>query len=151
MADLVTVNRPAEPHADLAKLIETGEADCRLGLQSAAGHHGFIPLVADESFDLPMTRRDYFEPPIQTLLAFARSDIFVRRAEHLRGYDLTSIGQVLCTRVDEGPLHRPRMGAELAAKGVNGVLVRLVDDLPEDGRTLLDGEVIEDGSGRGVG
>jgi excisionase family DNA binding protein len=95
MADLTTVDRPAETHSDLATLIETGEADCGLGLQSVAGHLGFIPLVADESFDLAMIRRDYFEPPIQTLLAFVRSDTFARRAEHLGGYDLTDIGQVL--------------------------------------------------------
>lgn len=95
MADLATVDRPAETHADLATLIETGEADCGLGLQAVAGHLGFLPLVANESFDLAMTRRDYFEPPIQTLLAFARSDTFARRAEHLGGYDLTDLGRVL--------------------------------------------------------
>jgi len=95
MADLTTVDRPAETHADLATLIETGEADCGLGLQSVAGHLGFIPLVADESFDLAMSRRDYFDPPIQTLLAFTRSGTFARRAEHLGGYDLTDIGRVL--------------------------------------------------------
>lgn len=95
MADLATVDRPAETHADLAALIETGEADLGLGLQAAAGHLGFIPLVADESFDLAMTRREYFEPPIQTLLAFARSDPFSRRAVHLGGYDLTDVGRVL--------------------------------------------------------
>jgi putative molybdopterin biosynthesis protein len=95
MADLTTVDRPSETHADLATLIETGEADCGLGLQAVAGHLGFIPLVADESFDLAMTRRDYFEPPLQTLLAFARSDTFARRAEHLGGYDLTDVGKVL--------------------------------------------------------
>ena len=94
-AELVTLDRPAETHADLATLIETGEADCGLGLQGAAGHLGFIPLVADESFDLVMTRRDYFEPPIQTLLAFARADSFARRAAYLRGYDLTDLGKVL--------------------------------------------------------
>jgi len=94
-ADLTTMDRPAETHGDLATLIETGEADCGLGLQAAAGHLGFIPLVVDESFDLAMTRRDYFEPPIQTLLAFARSDTFARRAEHYGGYDLTDIGRVL--------------------------------------------------------
>jgi excisionase family DNA binding protein len=92
---LATVDRPAETHADLAALIETGEADCGLGLQAAAGHLGFLPLVADESFDLAMTRRDYFEPAIQTLLAFARSDTFARRAAHLGGYDLTDLGRVL--------------------------------------------------------
>ena len=95
LADLSTVERPAETQADLATLIETGEADCGLGLQAVAGHLGFIPLVTDESFDLAMTRRDYFEPPIQTLLAFARSPLFARRAEHLRGYDLTDLGRVL--------------------------------------------------------
>ncbi len=95
MADLATAPRPAETHADLATLIETGEADCGLGLQSVAGHLGFIPLVADESFDLAMTRREYFEPSIQTLLTFTRCDTFTRRAAHLGGYDLTECGRVL--------------------------------------------------------
>lgn len=94
-ADLTTVDRPAETHADLAALIETDEADCGLGLQAAAGHLGFLPLVANESFDLAMTRRDYFEPPVQTLLRFATSDAFARRATHLGGYDLTDLGRVL--------------------------------------------------------
>jgi molybdate-binding protein len=94
-ADITTVDRPAETHADLAALIETDEADCGLGLQAAAGHLGFLPLVADESFDLAMTRRDYFEPPVQTLLAFTRSDSFARRAAHLGGYDLSDLGRVL--------------------------------------------------------
>jgi putative molybdopterin biosynthesis protein len=69
---LAATDRPAESHADLAALIETGEADCGLGLQAAAGHLGFIPLVTDESFDLAMTRRDYFEPPVQALLVLRR-------------------------------------------------------------------------------
>lgn len=95
LAQITTVDRPAETHADLAALIETDEADCGLGLQAAAGPLGFIPLVADESFDLAVTRRDYFEPPVQTLLAFARSDTFARRAAHLGGYDLSDTGRVL--------------------------------------------------------
>lgn len=95
MADLTIADRPTETHADLAALIETGEADLGLGLQAVAGRLGFLPLVEDESFDLAMTRRDYFEPPVQTLLAFARSDGFARRAEHLGGYVLTDLGKVL--------------------------------------------------------
>jgi len=95
LTDLTTVERPSETHADLAALVETDEADCGLGLQAAAGHLGFLPLVTDESFDLAMTRRDYFEPPVQTLFAFARSDAFTRRAAHLGGYDLTDLGCVL--------------------------------------------------------
>ena len=93
-ADLTTIDRPAETHADLAALIETGEADCGLGLQAAAGQLGFLPLPTDESFDLAMARRDYFEPPVQALLAFARSEAFGKRAQHLGGYDLADFGQV---------------------------------------------------------
>lgn len=95
MADLTTLCHPAETHADLATLIETGEADLGLGLQAVAGHLGFLPLVTDESFDLAMTRRDFFEPSIQTLLAFARTDTFARRAAHMGGYDLSELGRVL--------------------------------------------------------
>jgi putative molybdopterin biosynthesis protein len=94
-ADLTTVGRPVETHADLAAMIETDEADCGLGLQAAAGHLGFLPLVTDESFDLAMRRRYYFEPPVQALLAFARTEGFARRAAHLGGYDLGDLGKVL--------------------------------------------------------
>lgn len=94
-AAIATTPRPAETHADLAALIETGEADCGLGLQAAAGHLGFLPLVTDESFDLAMTRRAYFDPPVQALLAFARTDAFARRAAHLGGYDLTDLGRAV--------------------------------------------------------
>lgn len=93
-AELTTVESPAETHADLATLIETGEADCGLGLQAAAGHLGFLPLVSDECFDLAMSRRHYFEPPVQALLSFARSESLARRAAHLGGYDLTDLGRV---------------------------------------------------------
>ena len=94
-ADLATAPRAAETHADLAALIETGEADCGLGLQAAAGHLGFLPLMADECFDLVMRRRDFFEPPVQALLAFARTEPFARRAAHLGGYDLADLGRVV--------------------------------------------------------
>ena len=56
---------------------------------------GFLPLVTDESFDLAMTKRAYFEAPIQTLLGFARTDTFLRRAAHLGGYDLSDLGRVV--------------------------------------------------------
>jgi putative molybdopterin biosynthesis protein len=92
--DLNVVERPAETHADLAALIETGEADCGLGLLAAAGRLGFIPLVTDESFDLVLARRDYFEPPVQALLAFTRTEAFARRAAHLGGYDTSGLGRV---------------------------------------------------------
>lgn len=94
-ADLVTAGQAADTHADLAALIETGQANCGLGLQAAAGALNFLPLMSDESFDLVVTRRAYFDPPIQKLLAFARTDTFVMRAQHLGGYDLSDLGAVV--------------------------------------------------------
>jgi putative molybdopterin biosynthesis protein len=95
LAALRLAERPAETHADLAALIETGMADCGLGLQAAAGHLGFLPLLADEEFDLIMTRRAYFEPPLQKLFAFTRTEALSRHAAYLGGYDLHRIGQVV--------------------------------------------------------
>jgi molybdate-binding protein len=94
-AALSVADRPAETHADLAALIETGEADCGLGLQAVAGGLGFLPLIADEHFDLVMTRRAYFDPPVQALIRFAQTDGFARRAAHLGGYDLSDLGRVV--------------------------------------------------------
>ena len=92
---LTLAARPAETHADLAALIETGEADCGIGLAAAAGQLGFLPLIEDEQFDLVLTRRAYFDPPVQKLLAFAKTDAFAQRAAHLGGYDLRDLGQVI--------------------------------------------------------
>lgn len=92
LADLNIVPRVAESHGDLAGMIEMGEADSGLGLASAS--LGFLPLWPAEEFDLVMRRRDYFEPPFQRLLAFARTEAFARRAEYLSGYDISNLGEV---------------------------------------------------------
>ncbi|MDO9525846.1 MAG: substrate-binding domain-containing protein, partial [Gemmobacter sp.] len=91
---ITSAPRTAESHADLATMIEMAEADCGIGLKAVAGGLGFQPLVTSESFDLVMNRRDYFEPALQALLQFSRTDAFARRAEHLGGYDISAIGAV---------------------------------------------------------
>jgi putative molybdopterin biosynthesis protein len=85
--------RPAESEDDLASMIAMDEADCGLGIRAAAAGLDFVPLHWEE-FDLVMRRRDYFEPPVQALLAFARTETFARRASFLGGYDLTGLGEV---------------------------------------------------------
>jgi putative molybdopterin biosynthesis protein len=53
----------------------------------------FLPLVV-ERFDLALRRRAYFEPVVQTLLAFAKGGEFAARAQALGGYDVTELGAV---------------------------------------------------------
>lgn len=95
-ATLDILPHEAQTEADLAAMITEGEADCGLGVAAAAGRSGlgFVALGIRESFDLVMRRRDYFEPPVQKLLAFARSDALARRAASCGGYHLAHLGAV---------------------------------------------------------
>ena len=88
--------RPALAETDLAAAIHSGKADAGIAIEAAAYAHGlaFIPLAA-ERLDLVMHRRDYFEAPVQALLAFARSTEMREHAAALRGYDLTATGRVV--------------------------------------------------------
>ena len=47
-----------------------------------------------ERFDLLVERRTWFEPEMQRLVEFCRSDDFRRKAEELRGYDVSGFGRV---------------------------------------------------------
>jgi hypothetical protein len=42
-----------------------------------------------------MRRRDYFEPPVQALLAFARTPAFAKRATEMGGYDVAATGRIV--------------------------------------------------------
>jgi len=53
----------------------------------------FLPIHR-ERYDLVMRRRDYFEPEMQKLLAFARTAEAIAKAADLQGYDLGSFGRV---------------------------------------------------------
>lgn len=87
---------PALSEDDLALAIAQGDADVGLGMQAAAQRQQleFLPLV-EESFDMVMHRRSYFEPAVQALFAFARTPRFAQRASTLSGYDVGQLGRVL--------------------------------------------------------
>jgi molybdate-binding protein len=93
---LRTVGKPALAETDLAAAIRDGKADAGIAIEAAAHAHGltFVPL-ASERFDLVVRRRDYFEPAVQTLLAFARTVDFRERAQSLSGYDVANTGRVI--------------------------------------------------------
>jgi excisionase family DNA binding protein len=82
--------------SDLAQAIAEGKADAGLGIRAVAQQFrlGFVKLQV-ERFDLVMRRRDYFEPPVQKLFAFARGAAFAGRAAELGGYDVGGLGTVI--------------------------------------------------------
>ena len=93
--DLACIEETARSETDLGLAILEGRADAGLAVEAAARtlKLDFVPLM-EERYDVLMRRRDYFEPPIQNLLAFARSAAFRERATQMGGYDLSDAGMV---------------------------------------------------------
>ncbi|MBI3452610.1 MAG: helix-turn-helix transcriptional regulator [Rhodospirillales bacterium] len=96
LADLEVIAPPAMNETDLAQAVADGKADAGLAVRAVARQFrlDFVPLHR-ERFDLVLRRRDYFEPPAQKLLAFARQPAFVARAAELGGYDIGNLGRVV--------------------------------------------------------
>lgn len=86
----------ARTEDDAVQSVLRGEAEACFGLE----HHAqlfnlrFVPVV-EECFDLLIDRRAWFEPPLQRLMAFLRSERFTARAMSQGGYDLSELGQVI--------------------------------------------------------
>lgn len=94
-ASLRLSDHPSLSEDDLALAIREGLADVGMAIEAAARRHGleFIPLH-QEKFELATCRRHYFEPPVQRLLEFGRSDRLRERARLMGGYDVSGLGTV---------------------------------------------------------
>lgn len=92
---LSRLDEPALSESDLALAIAEGKADAGVAIEAVARQHGldFVPL-ARERYDLVLRRREYFEPPFQALLDFARSARFRTRAAEMGGYETAGLGAV---------------------------------------------------------
>ncbi len=90
------LSRTSVAETDLAAAIRDGRADAGVAIEAAARAQelDFIPLAV-ERLDLVLRRRDYFEPPLQALLAFVRTPEFVAHALAMGGYDVASSGRVV--------------------------------------------------------
>jgi putative molybdopterin biosynthesis protein len=94
-ADFMVAAGTALTETDVAAAVADGAADCGLAIGAVARHYGldFLPLHK-ERFDLACRRRSYFEPPLQKLFAFARTEAFRAKAAALGSYDLAVTGRV---------------------------------------------------------
>ena len=94
--DLEAAGEPVSSETDIAVAVREGNADVGLAVEAVARDQGldFVPLQW-ERFDLVVRRVEYFEPPMQRLLAFARTEPFRGRAASLGGYDVTNTGMIV--------------------------------------------------------
>lgn len=95
LADVASNQPPMRSETEVALAVSSGQADAALGIAAAADQMqlSFVPLI-EERYDLLLWRRQYFEPPLQALLAFCQSDVFTKRAAELVGYDVSDFGSV---------------------------------------------------------
>jgi len=96
MAELDVIDHAAMSETDLGLAVMEGKADAGLAVASAAHQYrlDFVPLHR-ERYDLALRRRDYFEPPVQALLAFAATAPFTERAGEMAGYDVSGLGRIV--------------------------------------------------------
>lgn len=82
----------ARDEREAALAVLDGRADAAFGLAASARQFrlDFVP-VCEERFDLLVSRRDWFEPPFQALVAFSRTPAFAQMAETLGGYRIDGI------------------------------------------------------------
>jgi molybdate-binding protein len=80
----------------VADAVRQGKADAGMAIEAVAHEQGldFVPLVW-ERYDLVVRRMEYFELPLQRLLAFTRTDLFREHAKSLGGYDVANTGTVI--------------------------------------------------------
>lgn len=93
--DLQMVGGLAYTEHEAAASVAAGEADAATGIEAMARQFslGFLPLT-EERFDLLIDRHSYFTPPVQALLAFARTPACHEKAAQMGGYDLEELGVV---------------------------------------------------------
>jgi len=83
----------ARTETEAALAVLEGAADATFGIETVAKRFKltFVP-VATERYDILIAQHDFFAPPFQKLMVFARSKAFAEKAEMLGGYDITLLG-----------------------------------------------------------
>lgn len=97
----VDILPPARTESDAALAVIEGEADVTFGLHCIARQYrlDFAPVVR-ERFDLLVWWRDWFQPPMQRLLAFTKTESFAKKAAALTGYEVSGLGTVHMNSVE---------------------------------------------------
>jgi excisionase family DNA binding protein len=92
----VEIAETALTETEAVQAVARGTADVTFGLEAIARDFAlpFVPVV-EERFDILVDRRAWFEPPLQALMAFCRSEQFRARAAALGGYDVSGCGTVV--------------------------------------------------------
>ena len=95
-SDIDGYDAEAATHMAVAAQVASGEADCGMGVYSAAHAMGleFIP-VGDEEYDFAMRPETYETPEMKCFLILLGSDEFRSKLDELGGYSFEGSGTVI--------------------------------------------------------
>lgn len=95
-SDINGYEREEFTHMSLAKAIDNGDADCGLGVYSAAHIFDldFIP-ICEEDYDLLLKEDMLKSKYIEHLLSTINKESFRKRVENLGGYNLKNMGEIV--------------------------------------------------------
>lgn len=95
-SDINGYEREEFTHMSLAKAIENGDADCGLGVYSAAYAFDldFIP-ICEEEYDLLLKTDMLDSKYINNLLKTINKESFRKKVENLGGYNLENMGEII--------------------------------------------------------
>ena len=95
-ADIDLSEGDVATHTEIAQAVRTGRAHTGIGVKSAAVAAGldFIPLT-EESFDIAVSRRNFYSEPTQKCLEVVRSSAFKKEVSDMGGYNMADSGSVI--------------------------------------------------------
>jgi putative molybdopterin biosynthesis protein len=89
-------SREEYTHLGVAAAIANGDADCGIGIYSAAIMMGleFIPICSEE-YDIAITKEFLDMPMIKEFINVIKSDEFKQKLDSLGGYDYNEAGNII--------------------------------------------------------
>jgi putative molybdopterin biosynthesis protein len=83
-------------HTEVAQAVRTGKVDAGMGVKSAASAAGLdFVVLAEESFDIAISRRNFYCEPVQKCLEIVRSLEFRENVAGMGGYDMKDSGSII--------------------------------------------------------
>lgn len=89
-------DKESSTHMAVAALVQSGAADCGMGIESAARAMGldFVPVGVEE-YDFAVEQHDLQLPHIQAFIEVLKSDEFKEKVMQLGGYEIKNIGEII--------------------------------------------------------
>lgn len=94
--DIAGYDKEASTHMAVAALVQSGAADCGMGIESAARAMDLdFVAVGHEEYDFAIEKSNLELPHIQAFIEVLKSDEFQRKVRQMGGYEFPQCGEIV--------------------------------------------------------